>query len=149
MSVNKVILIGNLGGDPEFKDVGTGLAKFTMATSETYKTKDGEKKTETQWHNVSAWGKLAEIVSKYLKKGSKVYVEGKLTYHMVEDADGNKKYFTEIKIDFGGKLEMLDSKEGAKTAGEHIKETHPELPQAEPISGKATPPEDDEDDLPF
>ena len=55
----------------------------------------------------------------------------------VEDADGNKKYFTEIKIDFGGKIEMLDSKEGAKTAGEHIKETHPELPQAEPISGKA------------
>ena len=76
---NKVILVGNLGKEPELKDVnGSKLAMFTVATNETYKRKDGEKVTETEWHNCQAWGKTAEVVGSYLNKGDKVYCEGKI-----------------------------------------------------------------------
>jgi len=96
--LNKVMLIGHLGGDPELKDVnGTQLAKFSVAT--TKKWKDGnETKEKTEWHNISAWGKLAELCSKYLKKGSKVFIEGELNYSKSEK-DGETKYFTTIKMD--------------------------------------------------
>jgi single-strand DNA-binding protein len=97
---NKVQLIGNLGQNPEIKtfDGGRKLAKFSIATSESYRNVNGEKVNETQWHNLVAWGKLAEIVEKYVTKGSEVAVEGKLTYRTYNDKDGNKKYFTEIQV---------------------------------------------------
>lgn len=98
-SVNKVILIGNLGKDPEIKYTpsGTPVAKFTLATNERYKDKAGEWQDRTEWHNVVAWQRLAEIVGEYLKKGSKAYIEGRLQTSSWEDKQsGEKKYRTEI-----------------------------------------------------
>ncbi len=96
---NKVQLIGNLGNDPEIVnlDGGTKLAKFSIATNETYKNAKGEKVTDTQWHNVVAWGKTAEIVENYLTKGNEVAVEGKLIHRSYENKEGEKRYITEIK----------------------------------------------------
>lgn len=95
---NKVQLIGNLGNDPEVTTIESGKkkAKFTIATNETHKNEDGEKITDTQWHNVIAWGKTAEIIEKYVTKGSQIAVEGKLTHRSYEDKNGERKYFTEI-----------------------------------------------------
>jgi single-strand DNA-binding protein len=97
---NSVRLVGHLGADPEVKEVSNGkkLAKFSLATNETYKKTTGEQVTETQWHHLVAWGKTAEIVEKYLNKGQEVSVEGKLTNRTWEDPDGNKKYMTEIVV---------------------------------------------------
>jgi single-strand DNA-binding protein len=106
---NKVQLIGNLGNAPEIKtlDGGKKMAKFSIATNESYRNAKGEKVTETQWHNLVAWGKVAEIVEKYLTKGSEVAVEGKLTNRTYNDKDGNKKYFTEVQVN---ELLMLGEK---------------------------------------
>ncbi|MBT8305163.1 MAG: single-stranded DNA-binding protein [Bacteroidia bacterium] len=95
---NKVQLIGNLGKDPEIINLESGktLAKFTVATNENYKNAQGEKVTDTQWHNVIAWGKTAEIVEKYLTKGKEVAVEGKLTSRSYETKEGDKRYITEV-----------------------------------------------------
>ena len=97
---NKVQLIGNLGNNPEVKNMESGkkMARFTIATNEIYKNAKGEKVKETQWHNVIAWGKIAEIIEKYLVKGSEVAVEGKLVYRNYNDKEGNKKYITEIQV---------------------------------------------------
>ena len=97
---NKVQLIGNLGMDPEVKslDGGKKLAKVSIATNETYKNAKGERVTETQWHNLIAWGKTAEIVEKFLKKGSEVAVEGKLINRNYTDKEGIKRYVTEIEV---------------------------------------------------
>ena len=90
--------MGNLGNAPEVKTIADNkkLAKFSMATNETYKNEKGEKVTETYWHNVIVWGKLAGIAEKYLQKGSEVAIEGKLTNKSYTDKDGNKRYVTEI-----------------------------------------------------
>ena len=95
---NKVQLIGNLGNDPEIINLESGktLAKFTIATNESYKNAQGEKVTDTQWHNIVAWGKTAEIVEKYLTKGKEVAVEGKLTTRSYDTKEGEKRYFTEV-----------------------------------------------------
>jgi single-strand DNA-binding protein len=96
---NKVQLIGNLGAKPEVKDIENGrkLAQFSIATSESYRNAKGEKVTETQWHRVVAWGKLAEIAEKYFDKGKEVAIEGKLVNRSYTDKAGNKKYVTEIQ----------------------------------------------------
>jgi single-strand DNA-binding protein len=95
---NKVQLIGNLGKDPEIKELDGGrkVAKFSLATTESYKNDAGEKISETSWHNIVAWNGLASIAEKYLNKGREVAVEGRITYRNYEDKDGQKKYFTEI-----------------------------------------------------
>jgi single-strand DNA-binding protein len=95
---NKVQLIGNLGNDPEIINLESGktLAKFTIATNESYKNAKGEKVTDTQWHNIVAWGKTAQIVEKYVNKGKEIAIEGKLTSRSYDDKDGNKRYITEI-----------------------------------------------------
>ena len=95
---NKVQLIGNLGNDPEIitLDSGKKLAKFSIATNESYKNASGEKVTDTQWHNVVAWNKTAEIIERYLEKGNEVAVEGKLTSRSYETKEGEKKYITEV-----------------------------------------------------
>ena len=97
---NKVQLIGNLGNAPEVRNTESGkkLVRFSIATNETYRNAKGEKVTETQWHNLIAWGKVAEIAEKYLAKGSEVAIEGKLMNNNYTDKDGNKKYNTEIQI---------------------------------------------------
>ncbi|MGB6150572.1 MAG: single-stranded DNA-binding protein [Pricia sp.] len=96
---NRVQLIGNLGQDPEIVTLESGskLAKFSLATSDYYKNANGEKVEDTQWHNIVAWGKTAEIVESYLTKGKQVAVEGKLVHRTYETKEGEKKYFTEIK----------------------------------------------------
>lgn len=97
---NQVQLIGNLGKDPEVKplDGGKKLAKFSVATNETYKNASGERITETQWHNLIAWGKTADIVEKFLKKGNEVAVQGKLINRNYTDKTGVKRYVTEIQV---------------------------------------------------
>ncbi len=107
---NKVQLIGNLGNAPEVKTLESGkkMARFSVATSESYRNAKGEKVTETQWHNLVAWGKVAEIVEKYLTKGKEVAIEGKLISRSYNDKEGIKKYITEIQVN---ELLML----GAKT----------------------------------
>jgi single-strand DNA-binding protein len=96
---NKVQLIGNLGQDPEIvnMDNGNKLAKFSIATSESYKNAQGEKVEDVQWHNIVAWGKTAEIVENYLAKGKQVAVEGKLTHRTYETAAGERRYITEVR----------------------------------------------------
>lgn len=95
---NKVQLIGRLGNDPEMKTLPTGvsLTKMRIATSDTYKDAKGEKQTDTQWHNVTIWGKPADIVNRYLSKGSQVMVEGRINYQEYTDKEGQKRFFTEI-----------------------------------------------------
>ena len=107
---NKVQLIGNLGQAPEIKTFESGKkkARFSIATSESYRNAKGEKVKETQWHNVIAWGKLAEIVEKYLTKGKEVAIEGKLVSRTYNDKEGNKKYISEIEM---SELLMLGAKE--------------------------------------
>jgi single-strand DNA-binding protein len=106
---NKVQLIGNLGGKPEVKNLegDKKVATFNMATNESYRNANGEKVTETQWHRVVAWGKLAEIAEKYLDKGKEIAIEGKLVNRSYTDKDGNKKYITEVQL---SELLMLGSK---------------------------------------
>ena len=106
---NKVQLIGNLGNNPEVITLESGkkLAKFSIATNDSYRNASGEKITDTQWHNVITWNKTAEIVEKYLTKGNEVAVEGKLTSRSYENKEGVKKYFTEIVVN---ELVMLGGK---------------------------------------
>ncbi len=95
---NKVQLIGNLGQDPEViqLDSGRKLAKFTLATNDDYKNAAGDKISDTQWHNIIAWGKTAEIIEKYVNKGEQIAIEGKLTSRSYEDTQGIKRYITEV-----------------------------------------------------
>jgi single-strand DNA-binding protein len=114
--VNKVILLGNLGQDPEVRYAANGNAITTLsvATSETWKDKNsGEQQEKSEWHRVVIFGKLAEVAGQYLRKGSKAYFEGKLATRKWQDQSGNDRYSTEIVVDgFGGVLQMLDSKPG-------------------------------------
>jgi single-strand DNA-binding protein len=95
---NKVQLIGHVGNDPEILNLESGkkLAKFSIATNESYKNSKGEKITDTQWHNIVAWGKTAELIENYVPKGKEIGIEGKLTCRSYEDKDGIKKYITEV-----------------------------------------------------
>lgn len=106
---NKVQLIGNLGTKPEIKNTENGkkLAQFNVATHESYRNAKGEKVTETQWHRVIAWGKVAEIAEKYLDKGKEVAIEGKLINRSYTDKEGNKKYISEVQVN---ELLLLGSK---------------------------------------
>jgi single-strand DNA-binding protein len=135
-SVNKVILIGNLGKDPELRYTSSGVAvaSFSIATNETWRDPEGNVQERTQWHNVVAWRKLAEICGEYLKKGSKIYLEGRLQYRTYDDKNGVKRYVTEVIMD---ELLMLDSRGGAAA------------PETEPQSGREAPQGPKDDDLPF
>jgi single-strand DNA-binding protein len=136
-SVNKVIVLGNLGSDPEvrYTPSGKAVANFSLATSEKYTNKDGEKEEKTEWHRIVAWGRLGEICGEYLSKGSQIYIEGRLQTRTWEDRDGNKRYTTEI---VAHTMQMLG---GARKGGEaaSIEESHP---SEEPISIP-------DDDIPF
>ncbi|MBN1181444.1 MAG: single-stranded DNA-binding protein [Bacteroidales bacterium] len=97
---NRVQLIGHLGMNPEIKkfDAGKTMAKMTLATNDTYKNANGEKITDTQWHNLVAWGRTATLAENYLEKGKEIAIEGKLVHRSYDDKDGNKKYVTEIVV---------------------------------------------------
>jgi len=121
---NKVQLIGNLGNDPEIINLDSDkkLAKFSIATNESYKNASGEKIVETQWHNCIAWNKTAEIIEKYLFKGNEVVVTGKLVTRSYDDKEGNKRYLTEIVVDdvlmLGGKQQTQQSRQESAPIGE-------------------------------
>lgn len=117
MSVNKVILLGNLGADPEVRYTPSGAAvtTFTMATSKKFKDKNGDKQEKTQWHRIVAWRGLAEICGKFLQKGSQVYVEGEIETREYKDRDGEKRFITEIIIDRLDMLGNIRKPEGAST----------------------------------
>jgi single-strand DNA-binding protein len=143
-SLNKVTLIGNLGKDPELRYTsgGVAVATFSLATNESWKDQDGNMQERTQWHNIVAWRKLAEIASEYLKKGSKVYIEGKLQYRSYDDKNGVKRNVTEIVMD---EMLMLDSRGGsapASDAGYQAPTMSGQAPSGEPAGNKS-------DDLPF
>ncbi len=108
-SVNKVILVGNLGRDPEIRHMPSGdaLANFSIATTDTWKDKNGDKQERTEWHRVAMFGKLAGIAGEYLKKGSQVYIEGRLQTRKWQDKDGQDRYTTEIVAD---RMQMLGSR---------------------------------------
>ena len=139
--VNKVILIGNLGMNPEVHQFETNsVARFSLATSDTYIDKNGERQSTTEWHRVVVWGKQAENAQRYLKKGSKVYVEGKITYNKYTDKNNIERTATEIKADL---IRYLDSAGGASAGGGMTDQTASEPSQAGPD------PDTTIDDLPF
>ncbi|BAX79504.1 single-stranded DNA-binding protein [Labilibaculum antarcticum] len=141
MSVNKVILVGNVGKDPEVKylDNGVAVCNFSLATSETYNNKNGEKVTQTEWHNIVLWRKLAEIAESYVKKGMQIYVEGQIRTRNWEDKDGIKRYTTEI---FGTTMQMLGRK------AENVSESKTSNAAPQPAASES-PVADETDDLPF
>ena len=116
--VNKVILVGNLGKDPEVRylDNGVAVANFSLATTESYKNKEGERVSQTEWHNIVLWRGLAEVAEKWLKKGSSVYVEGKIRTRKWEDKEGVTRYSTEI---LGDNMTMLGGKPASEDSTEH------------------------------
>lgn len=151
--INKVILVGNLGKDPEVRylEGGTAVANFPIATSETYKDRNsGERKTTTEWHNIVLWRGLAEIAEKYLKKGSQVYIEGKLKTRQWQDKDGNNRYTTEI---VGDNLQMLGRKDDSNSSAPVASTSTPAATSTESTTPPSTPEIDNSnnevDDLPF
>ena len=136
-SLNKVMLIGNLGKDPELRYTSSGVAvaTFSLATNESWKDQDGNTQERTEWHNIVAWRKLAEICGEWLKKGKKVYIEGRIQTRSYDDKNtGTKKYITEIVAD---SMIMLDSKGSAENG------------PAQPAGEFKTPATAAEEDLPF
>ncbi|MBN2805067.1 MAG: single-stranded DNA-binding protein [Prolixibacteraceae bacterium] len=117
MSVNKVILVGNVGKDAEVRhiDNGVAVATFSLATSETYTAKNGEKVTNTEWHNIVAWRGLAEFAGKYIQKGRQLFIEGQIRTRSYDDKDGVKKYITEI---VANSIQLLGRKENGSNTGE-------------------------------
>ncbi len=146
--VNKVILVGNLGKDPEVRhlDNGRAVANFSIATSEVYKNREGERVTNTEWHNVVLWTPLAEVAERFLKKGGQVYIEGKLTTRSYDDKDGIKRYVTEV---VGREMTLL-GRPGGDSSGQPGGDSTSSQPGN---SGSAAPAsesnETDIDDLPF
>jgi len=146
--VNKVILVGNLGKDPEVRHLesGASVANFPIATTETYKDREGNRKEQTEWHNIVLWRGLADIAEKYLKKGNQIYVEGKLRTRSWEDKEGNTRYTTEV---VGDNMTMLGSRGSNESANE------PSAPATKTQSAKSGQPtpnsvnDEDDDDLPF
>jgi single-strand DNA-binding protein len=141
--VNKVILIGNLGKDPDLRNFegGNVVANFTMATTEVYRDKNGTKVEQTEWHNIAIWGKLAEIAGKILRKGAKVYIEGRIKNRSWEDREGNKRHTIEIVAE---NFTLLDRRTGNGTgqAGQNDYEMSHSTPDAEKEMSV-------DDDLPF
>ena len=144
--VNKVILVGNLGKDPEvrFLPGGSAVCNFSIATSESWKDKQGQSQEKTEWHRISIFGKLAEIAGEYLKKGSQVYVEGKLQTRKWTNKEGQDQYTTEVHLDpFNGVMQML----GGRTDSGGQSQQRP--PASTPTPAPHAEPDFDDDDMPF
>jgi single-strand DNA-binding protein len=162
MSVNKVILVGNVGKDPEIRylEGGTAVCSFPLATSATYRNRDGERITSTEWHNIVLWRGLAEIAERYVKKGSQLFIEGRIRTRSWDDREGNKRYTTEIIAD---NMQMLGRRpddtsdtqapSGESQADEKVEEAPdkveeaPENEEYTDTDAGTSPGEDD--DLPF
>ncbi len=142
--VNKVILVGRLGADPEIRYTpsGAAVANFTLATSENWKDKDGNKQEKTEWHKIVVFSKLAEICGQYLNKGKQIYIEGRIQTRQWEDRDGNKKYTTEI---VANQMQMLGSP--GQNQNQNQNQSAPANAGSAPRAGENDPPE--LDDIPF
>jgi single-strand DNA-binding protein len=156
MSVNKVILVGRLGRDPEtrFTSGGQAVANFSLATDESYKDRNGERQKRTEWHKIVVWGKQAEIAQQYLKKGSLVFIEGRIQSREWQDKEGQKRTSFEIVATnfrmLGGRGDSMAagagaSAPGAATRGEEFDHAGP----AEEAPGGASGPEISDEDIPF
>ena len=151
-SINKVILIGRLGKDPEVKYTpsGAAVAKFSIATDESFKDRTGEQQKRTEWHNIVAWNKLAEICGEYLTKGKQVYVEGSIRSHQYQDQAGNKRTAYEI---IARDMQMLGSKaDSDRMPSGNMERSSPERPAPGPGPAEHVPPPEPEisdDDIPF
>ena len=147
--VNKAIILGNVGNDPELKYTANGnaIANISIATSESWKDKQtGQKQEKTEWHKVSAFGRLAEIIGEYVKKGSKVYIEGKIQTRKWQDKNGEDRYTTEI---VANELQLLDSRSDTPAQAPQQRPQAPQAPQA-PKTQYAPPPQfDDDPEIPF
>ena len=146
--INKVILVGHLGKDPEVRhlDGGVTVASFPLATSETY-NKDGKKIEQTEWHNIVMWRSLADIASKYLQKGKLVYIEGKLRTRSWQDQEGNTRYITEV---LGDNMTMLGKAGEASSLPEPPSQTFaPPKKEETPLGDEFSNADADNDDLPF
>ncbi len=143
--LNKAMLIGNLGGDPEIRytQAGAPVATFTVATTERWTDKEGQKQETTEWHRVVAWRRLAEICGEYLHKGSRVYIEGKIQTRKWQDQNGNDRYTTEI---VARDMQMLSPK-GSSTGGDSGGYSQPPIP--EPPAGGGFSGGETGDDVPF
>jgi single-strand DNA-binding protein len=148
--INKVILVGHLGKDPEVRAISTDrkVANFSLATTESYKNKSGERVDQTEWHNIVFYGPIADVIERYLKKGSQIYVEGKIRSRSYDDKDGIKRYVTEIIGDsmnmLGGRSGNSDSP-GASSSTSSSSATSPAMESA----GSFEPQTSGADDLPF
>lgn len=140
--VNKVILVGNVGKDPEIRQTQNNkqVATFSLATSESYKDQSGQRQSKTEWHNVVCWGNLAQLAGQYIKKGSKIYLDGKVTTRSWDDNNGNKRYTTEI---IANTIQFLDKREQSNQNG-----LHPNA-NSQWQNNPVPPPAPTEDDLPF
>jgi len=151
--INKVILIGNLGKDPEVKYMPSGdaVANITLATSDSWNDKSsGEKKEKTEWHRVVFFGKLAEIVGQYLKKGSKVYVEGQLQTRKWQGQDGQDRYTTEVVVrGFNGTMQMLDGRSGGESNFAPAQSAPQSAPAKQQQAAPAMVDDGFDDDIPF
>ncbi len=145
--VNKVILIGNLGKDPELRNFegGNVVANFTLATTEVYRDRTGNKVEQTEWHNIAMWGKLAEIAGKILRKGAKVYIEGRIKNRSWEDREGNKKYITEIVAE---NFTLLGPRPGGTNGGNPQPGVDYDINHTQPDNEKGMI-QHEGDDLPF
>lgn len=155
MSFNKVILVGNVGKDPEIRRFENNIkASFSLATSETYTPKGGDKVTQTEWHNIVAWRRLADLAENYIRKGSQILIEGKLRYRSYDDRDGNKRYIVEVEADV---IQLLGRRpdgqsqqgQGAQNNnGSSAPHSQPSSDQGGSVSEDLTT-HDTADDLPF
>lgn len=145
MSLNKVLLIGNVGKDPEIRAIqgGTSIATFTLATTDRYKDRNGEAHEDTEWHTIVCWGKTAEFVENYVAKGSQLYVEGKLRTRSYDDNNGQKRYVTEIRAD---NIQLLGKREKQDTTPAPAPNTATSRPARR---SKPEPLDPQSDDLPF
>lgn len=148
-SVNKAILVGNLGADPEVRYLpnGDAVANLRLATTDTWKDKDGNKQEATEWHRVSFFGRLGEVCDQYLKKGSQVYVEGSIRTRKWQDQDGQDRYTTEIR---GDRMQMLGSRQGGSDGNSSGSGGGNTRGSGSGGSTRTPPPGNDfEDDIPF
>lgn len=143
--VNRVILIGNLGRDPEVRRLESGavVAKFSLATSESYRDKDGNWQDQTEWHDIVVWRTLAERAEQSLKKGMTIYIEGKLTHRTWQDQEGKNRKTTEVVADYFRIIDRKQGSSGTTPAMSSTTEPHAEMPAIEPHSNGAA------EDLPF
>ena len=151
-SLNKVLLIGNVGNEPEIRTTAGGkkVAKLSLATSRTYNDRSGQKQEKTEWHRLTAWDRTAEIIEQYVHKGDRLYIEGSLEYSQTEDQDGKPKYWTDIVV---REMMMLSGGGGggggggSMSGGEEFGGARRR--QAAPAAPAPSPFNDDDDDLPF